>query len=539
MSSEDFGILISNNQPHTVFKTDWHTYYSIDFADTFLPKAHLIRAWGLWVYDGAELFSDSEKSPRKMYALEEENKFIALVTYTYPKGVLAQERKNNVRVEEHEVCTFIELDEDGSIEVFFKLGQNFIDFLRKSSSLNPYTVENTNYKTDVVKLKTLFDRHIVHYNMMEFVLKTIGVDETKTYQKEKEMEEETIYEQAKGTDILRINEEGTALMQVKHEFVNVGESIAQVKYNTSATVTTRGTIIVSQFKQEISSRGADVFYYKNSLGTFEGTLQDAANAFPDVDFTDIKLPPTIQSINPEFGNVSVSWNSSKPVEWQTINEYDAAQNNGKPTTWDKWKEDTDKALDAFQTALDVAGLVPGAGEVADCLNGVISLARGNYADAALSFAAMIPVIGGVATGIKQARKVKKVEGVYDLIVKNGNDIKGYVGQSNDTAKRIIDHFNPKRGKLKHTILEKPPIIHKMPGSLPREREIYEQFVILEKYQGQINLEKNPLAKLLNKVNPVGGRFDLKTPEGLKEFKKEALEVSKKYNLPTTFDSPTF
>ncbi len=63
-----------------------------------------------------------------------------------------------------------------------------------------------------------------------------------------------IKEQQKGTNYTRVNEEGTTLMQVKHEFINIGESFAQIKYNTSATITERGTVVVSQFKQEITSR---------------------------------------------------------------------------------------------------------------------------------------------------------------------------------------------------------------------------------------------------------------------------------------------
>ncbi|MEQ3498897.1 hypothetical protein ABMY20_03965 [Tenacibaculum sp. SSH1-16] len=79
----------------------------------------------------------------------------------------------------------------------------------------------------------------------------------------------------------------------------------------------------------------------------------------------------------------------------------------------------------------------------------------------------------------------------------------------------------------------------MSGSTKLEREMYEQFVILRKYDGKINPAKNSLAKLLNKVNPVGGRFKLNSPEGLKDFYDKAEKVAKKYNLPPTFNSPNF
>ena len=44
----------------------------------------------------------------------------------------------------------------------------------------------------------------------------------------------------------------------------------------------------------------------------------------------------------------------------------------------------DQTLDTIQMTLNMAGLIPGVGEVADVANSVISLARGNYIDAAFS-----------------------------------------------------------------------------------------------------------------------------------------------------------
>ena len=45
----------------------------------------------------------------------------------------------------------------------------------------------------------------------------------------------------------------------------------------------------------------------------------------------------------------------------------------------------------------------------------------------------------------------------------------------------------------------------MAGSTKLEREIYEQFVILKKYDGKLS-KGNEIVLLINKVNPVGGRF---------------------------------
>ncbi|HYP08467.1 MAG TPA: hypothetical protein VER03_19690 [Bryobacteraceae bacterium] len=58
----------------------------------------------------------------------------------------------------------------------------------------------------------------------------------------------------------------------------------------------------------------------------------------------------------------------------------------------------------FQGALDVVGLIPGVGEIADAANGLLSLGRGDYTGAGLSFASMIPLVGDAfGKGGKAAR----------------------------------------------------------------------------------------------------------------------------------------
>ncbi len=68
----------------------------------------------------------------------------------------------------------------------------------------------------------------------------------------------------------------------------------------------------------------------------------------------------------------------------------------------------------------------------------------------MSFAAAVPFVGTAATAGKIAKKVKKgvdkvkgQEGVYDLIIKNSEDIKGYIGQSKNLVDRINKHFGKK------------------------------------------------------------------------------------------------
>jgi RHS repeat-associated protein len=64
--------------------------------------------------------------------------------------------------------------------------------------------------------------------------------------------------------------------------------------------------------------------------------------------------------------------------------------------------------DVVHGVLDVAGLVPGLGEIADGINAVIYIAEGDYGNAVLSAASMIPIAGYAATAVKAAKTADKV-----------------------------------------------------------------------------------------------------------------------------------
>ena len=75
------------------------------------------------------------------------------------------------------------------------------------------------------------------------------------------------------------------------------------------------------------------------------------------------------------------------------------------TSSDYLSRNATRILDGTQSLLDVVGLVPGVGEVADGANALIYLGRGDNTNAALSGAAMIPFVGWGATTAKVAGKV--------------------------------------------------------------------------------------------------------------------------------------
>ena len=81
----------------------------------------------------------------------------------------------------------------------------------------------------------------------------------------------------------------------------------------------------------------------------------------------------------------------------------------------------DGVLDGLQIALDVAGLIPGFGEVADGLNALISLIRGDYVGAGLSLAAMIPFAGWAATVGKAGKYAIEGANVLGTVAKYGDE----------------------------------------------------------------------------------------------------------------------
>ena len=60
-------------------------------------------------------------------------------------------------------------------------------------------------------------------------------------------------------------------------------------------------------------------------------------------------------------------------------------------------------MDTLHTGLDVVGLIPMVGEVADATNALIYLAEGDHMNAGLSAMAMVPFVGMAATGVKAVR----------------------------------------------------------------------------------------------------------------------------------------
>lgn len=173
-----FDRITINSQPHEVFNTDWLSYSSLKFADTFLPKVDELYGKGFNFFDGAEIFDRADKIHRELLPLEDNNKLISFVAYSFPKGVEASLKKERVQPDYNEVCLFVEVDEENNTEITLKYGSDFKSFLDKN---NIYINNNQIYKSNVDNIKRHFDKKLTHENLTDFVFKTIGVDTDLAY----------------------------------------------------------------------------------------------------------------------------------------------------------------------------------------------------------------------------------------------------------------------------------------------------------------------------------------------------------------------
>ena len=79
-------------------------------------------------------------------------------------------------------------------------------------------------------------------------------------------------------------------------------------------------------------------------------------------------------------------------------------------------------VDDLQLLLDVAGMLPGVGALPDLLNSAISLARGNFIDAAFSAASAIPAAGDIVGAGKIAKNAEKYLNAVERVSKKAKGV---------------------------------------------------------------------------------------------------------------------
>lgn len=188
MNEVEFQKLIQNSQPHQVFNLDWEIYYSLDFADTFLPQVVEYRGHSFHFFDGAELLSNIGNIVQHELELNEAKKIMSTVFYSYPKGVEAEKKKNNIQVEDSTVIAFIEVHQNDKIDISFRLGREFYTFLKiyakeNKLSKNSVSIQNKIYSSTITEFQKHFRDEISHFNMLHFIGKTIRIDLVKVHKK--------------------------------------------------------------------------------------------------------------------------------------------------------------------------------------------------------------------------------------------------------------------------------------------------------------------------------------------------------------------
>lgn len=122
----------------------------------------------------------------------------------------------------------------------------------------------------------------------------------------------------------------------------------------------------------------------------------------------------IQEVVIQARGNSNTWNSAVNYAFNSLSLYAGIDRAAMGWNMQQARSRLHEAMDDVQSMLDGIGTIPIFGEVADGMNGLISLRRGNRGQAALSFAAMVPIVGWGATAMKIAKpEIKAFEHSFE------------------------------------------------------------------------------------------------------------------------------
>jgi exonuclease VII small subunit len=129
-------------------------------------------------------------------------------------------------------------------------------------------------------------------------------------------------------------------------------------------------------------------------------------------WTEDKVKDVSETVDKAADTVSHTASKGLAKTWDKVSDTASDVGHATSEAWrktDDWLEEQGTSLsEVGHTALDVAGLVPVIGSVADGANAVWYLAEGDYSNAALSGVGMIPGLGEAAVASKLAVKGSKL-----------------------------------------------------------------------------------------------------------------------------------
>ncbi|NQD54407.1 hypothetical protein HP546_03415 [Pseudomonas sp. CM25] len=170
--------------------------------------------------------------------------------------------------------------------------------------------------------------------------------------------------------------------------------------------------------------GADEWGRSLTLGEtqYEALRQEAFR----MELADLEDIPTYTQLYPSSKNsgatTTPNGNTLGRVRGETLATGDTAESSNPGVKTESPAEGAtgDEILDGLQLGLDIVGLIPVVGEIADVANAGISLARGDYAGAALSLLSAVPFAGYLGTAGKLGRHGAKA--VAEASVKTSKEV---------------------------------------------------------------------------------------------------------------------
>ncbi|MGU8471803.1 polymorphic toxin type 15 domain-containing protein [Clostridium perfringens] len=233
----------------------------------------------------------------------------------------------------------------------------------------------------------------------------------------------------------------------------------------------------------------------------------------ELEYRQRKISKDIESTEELIDNISRFLNEVKETDGNLANKFKqdikayAKKNNIDLVS------DFERFLNKLQTGLDIVGCLPVIGDIADAINGVISLARGDIGTALISFIAVVPFVGDAAKGLKYLDKASGLLKLGDKVVDIGKaTVKNTAKKVSKTVKKEVLGIASKGEKAFKNVLE---------ATLELGKNDYVTWI---KNKGEVVLntinDKLPesIQLCLNNGCLVGDTL-VKTKEGLKEIRE--------------------
>ncbi|MBO0932104.1 type VI secretion system tube protein TssD [Fibrella aquatilis] len=145
--------------------------------------------------------------------------------------------------------------------------------------------------------------------------------------------------------------------------------------------------------------------------------------------------------------------------------------------------------EGLHTLLDVVGMIPVVGELADGANALMYAAEGNYAEAGMAAAAMIPLAGNVAGAAKLAKRFGKLVGNTKLL----NRITGKAKKGITLFREGLEGVEKASKALIDKVASKRTVVIAKEGT--------DDFAYLEWMKAEANVGGETMEHILLKENP--------------------------------------